>query len=113
MNRCGEDGRGKNGMLGFFIKMCRERPDLMVAAALRIIPTQRTVERKRKVYHSFEDLTKHLEELGLHFDLKQLKNYKGPIINHFEVEQVEIPPALLSLVEGTDKMHAAKARAEW
>jgi hypothetical protein len=80
MNRWGEDGLGKDGMEGFFFKMCRERPDIVMAAAMKIIPTQMTVERKQTVYPSFEELKKKLEELGLHYDLPQLEHYKGPIV---------------------------------
>lgn len=40
MTLYGEDGKGKKGMIGFFLKLCADRPELMVRLAEKILPIE-------------------------------------------------------------------------
>jgi hypothetical protein len=83
VNRYGQDGRGKDGLEGFFFKMCGEQP-LSVMGMLRAqMPTQVTVERRGqpKQYKSLDEVRRELAQRGINIDpVFQLEHHKGPLI---------------------------------
>jgi hypothetical protein len=81
VNRYGEDGQGKDGLEGFFFRMCGARPDKILDILRGVMPMQMTVEQveRPKPYPTFEEIQKELAAYGLG-GMLQLPHWEGPEI---------------------------------
>jgi hypothetical protein len=83
VNRYGQDGKGKDGLDGFFFKMCGEEPKSVMMLLRGAMPTQVTVERRAppKQYKSLNDVRRELAQRGINLDrVFPLEHHKGPLI---------------------------------
>jgi hypothetical protein len=90
VNRFGEDGRGKDGLEGFFFKMCREEPKSVMTMLQGTMPTRITVERRPKRYPTLDEIRAELAQYGIDFTQPELPNYKGPEIE-LDAEEITEP----------------------
>jgi hypothetical protein len=90
-NRFGEDGRGKDGLEGFFFKLCGKEPKSVMTMLNGAMPKRITVERRPKQYRTLDEIREELAQYGIHFTQPMLPNYKGPEIELDAEEITESP----------------------
>jgi hypothetical protein len=102
VNRYGENGKGKDGLEGFFFRMCKERPEKVMDTLRAIMPTQMTVEHveRPKPYPTFDEVQKELAAYGLS-DMLQIPHWEGPEI---ELDTIDVTD---DAAGAADKDHGA------
>ena len=96
VNEYGSDGRGKNGMKGFFLKMCDEEPTSVMSILRATMPTQVSVERKDVPVKTEQEVRARLERIGLR--LEDLRQYRF----HTPAQVLELTAEDVSENEGTN-----------
>jgi hypothetical protein len=84
-NKIGSDGKGRDGLEGYFEFLGRKFPPQMAGLLRTIMPTQVTVERKERPepYQTYEQMCVQLERqygIKLNQPVFQLEFYKGPVV---------------------------------
>jgi hypothetical protein len=81
LNEFGRDGKGKDGMKGFFMRMCELKPELIMTTVRAITPMYVRVERADppKQYKTLDEVRAELSQYGLD-ELPKIPFYKGPVI---------------------------------
>jgi hypothetical protein len=81
LNEFGRDGKGKDGLKGFLMRMCELKPELIMATVRWITPMHVKVERADppKRYKTLDEVQAELLQYGLD-ELPKIPFYKGPVI---------------------------------
>jgi hypothetical protein len=90
VNRFGADGRGKDGLEGYFFKMCGEEPKSVMTMLNSTMPTRITVEQRPKRYRTLDEVRQELARYGMDLTQPALPNYKGPEIE-LDAEEITEP----------------------